>query len=150
ILHVLPDALRSHTRGRGVDGGDYSRAYDSRIRDAPHLLHVLAGADAEADPERQVGVRANAFDEGREFGRELSALARGSRNADAVEEGVGHRGEFVDPFVGGGGRYERDEAQAVCATGGYERRRFFGWEVDNDEAIGASLRGTRSGLLFAQ
>ncbi len=108
---------------------------------AASAASACSGAEiAEADEQRQVGVRAHPLRAGRRRGRGPLARARHADHRDEVDEAARLSAGEGDALVGRRRRDQLHEVDAVLATGGRELARLVGRDVGDDQAVGARRR----------
>ena len=101
--------------------------------------YMFGRADAEADADRQVSLRAEPADVIDQVRRQGGAFARDAGDRDVVEKAGRSFGNANGPFARRGGRHELDEADVALAANGGQLGRFFDRQVGHDEAGQAAI-----------
>ncbi len=101
------------------------------------MFGLGGGADAEADGDREFGLGLDLGDHSFYVGLDGVAFAGGAGARDVIDETGGMFGDEVDTLVSAGRREEEHGREALRAERGFVLPRFFGRQVDAEDAVHA-------------
>lgn len=150
VRAVLLDSLGLLALGGLLEGGDDHAADNDTIGDGTNGGEVLMGADTETNGSGLVAtVLLDAGKELGEVGVEGAGSASDTLAGDNVDEGVGELAENAHTGVRGGGRNQGDVGETTAAAELAERDGLLRGQVNNDEAVDASLLAVCKETLLA-
>ena len=104
---------------------------------------VLALRNAEADGEREVGLRAQPRQKAGELFRKPVTGAGHTHHADAVDEAARSLHDLVDARIVRGGGCQVDQVETMSPADRPRLVRFFRRQIDDDQSISAGVRRVR-------